>query len=120
MTKPGKSPVEHDDRTVIDFVREVLDDIRRRLRAGAQGPGATLDADECKKVLACLVDPPYPNSRPPDHGVDARDFAIRLHCARLIKSGVSAKSAVAETALKFGCSKWTVRAARRARHALKK
>jgi hypothetical protein len=43
-----------DDWTMIEYVREVLDDIRERLKVGAQGSGATLDADECVKVLACL------------------------------------------------------------------
>jgi hypothetical protein len=94
-----------------EYVIEVLDGIRKRLKAGAQGPGVTLDADECSKVLGALVDPSFPNSRPPSDGI--RETFIAIYCARLEKS-MPLKNAVIDTALKFNCSVSTVRAALKA------
>ena len=71
-----------------------------------------LSADECSKVLGALVDPAFPNSRPPHDGV--RDFAITIFCMKLERTGVSSKNAIADTAKHFGCSISTVRAALKA------
>jgi hypothetical protein len=95
------------DWAAIEYIREVLDDIRKRLRAGAEGPGATLDADECAKTLACLVDPAFPASRPP--GDSVREYSIDHFCARL-EQRMPLKNAIADTARHFGCSVSTVRA----------
>jgi hypothetical protein len=109
---------KHDDWIAIEYVREVLADVRKRLKAGAQGPGATLDADECQKVLACLVDPAFPNSRPPSDGL--REAAIAIYCTKLENAGVSLKNAVADTMQRFGCSRSIVFAARKAHTQSKK
>ena len=100
-----------DDWIVIEYVREVLTDVRKRLIAGSKGPGATLTPDECVKVLACLKDPPWPNRRPPQNGIERE--AIRIHCFKLENGGMPRARAVAETAKLFGCSKWVVNEARR-------
>jgi hypothetical protein len=99
------------DWTEIEYIREVLDDVRKRLKAGAQGPGTTLDADQCAKTLACLVDPAFPNSRPP--GDSTRELAINIFCMKLEKR-MPLKNAVIDTAKHFGCSQSTVRAVRKA------
>jgi hypothetical protein len=103
--------IKRDDWAAIEYIIEVLDDVRKRLKAGAQGPGVTLDADECAKTLACLVDPAFPASRPPGDGV--REYRIDLFCARLEKR-MPLKNAIADTAKHFGCSQSTVRAVRKA------
>jgi len=72
-----------------EYVIEVLDDIRKRLKAGAQGPGAILDADECVKVLGALVDPAYPNSRPPADAV--REYSIYAFYMKLKRAGMRRK-----------------------------
>ena len=113
---PGRRAPRRED-AAIEYVIQVLDDIRKRLRAGAQGPGVTLDAEECVKVLGALVDPAFPNSRPPSDG--AREFAIYLFCMKLGWTGVSSKNAIdknaiTDTAKHFGCSISTVRAALKA------
>jgi hypothetical protein len=105
------------DWAATEYVIEMLDDIRKRLKVGAQGPGVTFDADECAKVLGALVDPSFPNSRPPHDGV--REFAIYLFCLKLGWTGVSSKNAIdknaiADAAEHFGCSISTVRAALKA------
>jgi hypothetical protein len=99
----------NDDWFAIEHVIEVLNDIRKRLKAGAQGPGATLDADECAKVLGAMADPAFPNSRPPADTV--REFSIYTFCMKLEQSGMPSKNAIANTAEHFGCSVSTVRAA---------
>jgi hypothetical protein len=103
-----------DEWIAIEYVIEVLDDIRKRLRAGSEGPGATLDADECVKVLGCLVDPPFPNSRPPLTWLEKQDAVapIAQYCLNL-ESSKPLKVAVKETAEHFHCSTSTVYAARR-------
>jgi hypothetical protein len=98
--------IKRDDWAATEYIIEVLDDIRKRLRAGAQGPGTTLDADQCAKTLACLVNPAFPNSRPPGDGV--RDYGIDLFCARL-EQRMPLKNAIIDTAEHFGCSISTVR-----------
>ena len=46
---------EPNDWIVVEYVREVLDNVRKRLRTGSVADGAiTLTADECLKALACL------------------------------------------------------------------
>jgi hypothetical protein len=99
-----------DDWTAVEYVIEVLDDIRRRLKAGAQGPGVTLDADECTKVLGALVDPPWPKGRPPESGTEQATIAI--YCFKLEREGYSVEAAVKATANALGCSVSTVYAAR--------
>lgn len=103
-----------DDWIAIEYVREVLDDFRRQLKAGATGSGATLTLtpDDCVKLLGCLEDPPWPNRRPPQNDIE-RIF-IGIHCFKLENGGMPRKRAVAETSKFFGCSKWTVNAALRA------
>jgi hypothetical protein len=102
---------EPTDWEVIEYTCEVLADIRQRLKAGAAGPGATLDADECVKVLACLADPPFPNHTPADNTL--RDAAIVQHfwiCRRTMKR----MQAVAATAKHFQETRWVVNEALRA------
>jgi hypothetical protein len=107
---------KHDEWAVIEYVNEVLDDVRKRLRLGSKGAGATLTADECVKVLACLKNAPRPNSRPPKDWFAKQDAIepIARYCFDLEKSGVVLKNAVADTAKHFGCSTSTVYAARKA------
>jgi hypothetical protein len=105
------TPMANNDWAATEYIIEMLNDIRKRLKAGAQGPGTTLDADQCAKTLACLVDPPFPNSRPPGDG--NRQLAINIFCARLERR-MSSKNAIADTAEHFGCSISTVRTALKA------
>jgi hypothetical protein len=104
-----------DDWGAIEYVREILDDVRKRLMVGAEGPGATLTADECVKVLFCMKNPPNPNSRPPqDRSMkQAASDEIALYC-RDLEKGKRLKAAVDMTAEHFGCSTSKVRAARKA------
>jgi hypothetical protein len=108
-----------DEWTVVEYTREVLADIRQRLKAGATGPGATLDAAECTKVLATLTDPPFPNSRPPDLDAECTDAGIYIDCV-LRQRGMPRAQAVAETAKYFRVSKWRVNAVLRDRFQLRK
>jgi hypothetical protein len=100
----------------IEYVIEVLDDVRKRLVVGGKGAGVTLTADECKKVLFCLKNPPWPNSRPPDDGFSkqAAITAMARYCCDLESNGAALKNAVLDTAKHFRCSTSTVYAARRA------
>ncbi len=98
---------KHNDHIAVEYVREVLVDIRRRLKAGADGASVTLDADDCLKILACLAEPAYPNGQPPKDDVRAVYIAIHFH--RLMAAGASRKNAIADTAAHFGCSTSTVR-----------
>lgn len=100
-----------DDWVAIEYVREVLDDVRKRLRAGSKGPGVTLTQDECVKVLGYLKDPPWPNCRPPKN--DLEQISLYIHCLALEDGGMPRNLAVGETAKFFGCSKWKVNDARR-------
>lgn len=102
-----------DDWITIEHVRDVLDDIRQRLSVGSTGGGATLSADECVNVLACLKDPAWPSNRPPDPGKEFRQTAIRIHLIKLERAGKSPASAIAETARAFKVSKGIVRKVRR-------
>jgi hypothetical protein len=90
-------------------VHKVLDDVRERLTAGAEGPGATLTADECVKVLGCLKNPPNPNSRPRRDGFLAASMAY--YCRNLEKGGASPKSAIEKTMQHWECKRSTVYAA---------
>jgi hypothetical protein len=101
----------NEDRIAVDYVREVLADIRKRLAAGAKASGTTLvlNADECRKLLGCLKDPPYPAGAPID---SMNAVAITLYYAKRLKAGVPAKRAVADTMQRFRCSRSTVFAAR--------
>jgi hypothetical protein len=108
-------PTKPDNWMAMEYVREVLDDVRKRLMAGAEGPGATLTADECVKVLGCMKNPPDPNSRPPKDWM-AKQAAIApivRYCFDLEKSE-PLKNAVAMTAKHFGCSTSKVYGARKA------
>jgi hypothetical protein len=105
-------PTEPDNWVAIEYVREVLDDVRNRLMAGADGPGATLTADECVKVLGCMKNPQWPNSRPPKNPLDAVSMAG--YCRKLEKGGMSMKSALDETMKHFGCKRSTLYAALKA------
>jgi hypothetical protein len=104
-----------DDWAAMEYVREILDDVRRRLSAGAEGPGATLTADECVKVLGCMKTPPNPNSRPRQDRELKQQASdeIALYCRDLVEKGESLKAAVELTAKQFGCSTSKVRAARK-------
>ena len=99
-----------DEWVVIDFVREVVGDIRGQLRRGAKGQGVTLtlSADDCTKLLGCIQLPAWPKGRPPEF-TGSRDFAIALRCRGLEQGGMAHKEAIAETAKQFGCSTKTVR-----------
>jgi hypothetical protein len=101
-----------DEWAAIEYVVEVLNDVRKRLRAGAAETGATLTADECMKVLACLKNPPNP-SHSPKQAADIQQFRIAMHCLDLEDAGVPLKSAVAETMQRFGVSRSTIFAARK-------
>ncbi len=68
--------------------------------------------DECVKALGCLKDPPWPNRRPPQNGIQRE--LIRIHCFNLENGGMTRTRAVAETAKFLGYSKWVVNKALRA------
>jgi transketolase N-terminal domain/subunit len=103
-------PTESDDWLVTKCVIEMLDDVRRRLRAGAEGPGATLTADECFNVLGCLKNPTMPNSRPRKSGTEAlsKGFAIAGYYSRLVKGGMFPKDAIDNAMQRFDCKRSTV------------
>jgi hypothetical protein len=106
-----------DHGVAMEYVREILDDVRKRLMAGAEGAGATLTltADECVKVLYSMKNPPNHNSRPRQGGFEkqAASDEIALYCRDLEKAE-PLKSAVAMTAKHFGCSTSKVYGARKA------
>jgi hypothetical protein len=108
-------PTEPDVWVLTECVIEILNDVRRRLMAGAEGPGATLTADECTTVLGCLKNPARPSSRPPqDWGEKQAAIApIARYCFDLEKDE-PLKTAVAMTAKHFGCSTSKVYSARKA------
>jgi hypothetical protein len=101
-----------DEWAGIEYIIEVLDDVRKRLRAGAKGPGTTLTPDECLKVLACLKDPPNP-AHAPKQTAGIRQTYIAMCCLDLEDDGVPLKAAVTSTMQRFGCSRSTVYAARK-------
>jgi hypothetical protein len=98
-------PKRDDDRAAVEYVREFLADIRAQLRAGAKGPGVVLrlDDDDCVKMLACLKDPPYPNSRPSK--VPIMKVAILYYAQRRYREGALKKTIVAEVMERFNCSR---------------
>lgn len=84
-----------------------LQKVRARLKAGAEGSGATLNAAECDFVLRKL---PKPTGRPMlEHEAIA---PLVEFCAELEKTE-PLKSAVAKTAEHFHCSVSKVRAMRK-------
>jgi hypothetical protein len=105
------------DWLLINEVQDVVDGVRKRLRAGEEGHGITLTltADECTKVLACLKDPPQPSSRPRKDGIEkaANEAEIAMHYCRLVKDGAPPKNAVTDTMKHFDCSRSSVFEARR-------
>jgi hypothetical protein len=107
---------KYDAWVATEYTIEVLDDVRRRLRVGSNGAGAMLTADECVKLLACLKNPPWPNSRPPQDwfAKQGASALIARYCFDRENSGAALKNAVADTAEHFGCSTSTVYAARKA------
>jgi hypothetical protein len=107
-------PPKPDNWLAMQYVREVLADVHKRLMAGAEGPGATLTADECVKVLGCMKNPPNPNSRRPQDRWMKQQASdeIALYCRDLEKDE-ALKTAVAMTAKHFGCSTSKVRSARK-------
>jgi hypothetical protein len=100
-----------DDWAAVEYAIEVLNDVRKRLRAGADGPGATLTADECVKVLACLKNPPNP-AHARKRGIGIHQFQTAMFCFDLEDVGTPVKNAVAKTMQHFDCSRSTVLAAR--------
>jgi hypothetical protein len=94
---------DRDEWEAVEYVREVLADIRQRLAVGATGPGVTLDADECEKLLACLTDPPYPGGRPPKDDLDKA--GLKLFCAHRLREGVPLKAVVSLAIERFKCSR---------------
>jgi len=103
------------DRQVIEDVRELLHNVRKRLKAGAEGEGAvlTLSSDECLKLEACIKSPPDPPGKPPQKGQDYRQMNIAHHCLSLEGTGMSLKAAIQETMQYFGCKRTTVYACRK-------
>ncbi|MFY9958804.1 hypothetical protein [Bradyrhizobium sp.] len=89
----------------------MIDNIRKRLKAGSEASGITLTADECDLLLRNLKTPSAPNSRKPQ----ANPIDIKLYCLQLQRGGMSPSDAVAKTATHFSCSKWSVNAALRLR-----
>jgi hypothetical protein len=87
----GKAAI--DEWVAWDFLREAIDDIRAQLKAGSEGCGTKLTADDCVKVLACLKMPPRPEGR------------------QLQQHGMRPKDAIADTMKRFACSRATVYAA---------
>jgi hypothetical protein len=100
------------DWEITKCIIEILDDVRKRLRAGAEGPGATLSADECFNVLGCLKNPTWPNNRRPQDRSEKQQASdeIALYCRDLEKDE-PLKTAVTMTAEHFGCSTSKVRTA---------
>jgi hypothetical protein len=108
----SKRKNDFDEWAAIEYVIEILDDVRKRLRAGVAGSGATLTADECEKVLACLKNPPNPAHAPKQDSI--QQYRIAMFCFDLEDAGVKVKNAVAATVHHFGVSRSTVYAARKA------
>jgi hypothetical protein len=106
-----KSITKRDDWTAFEYACEMIDDIRKRLKAGSEASGAALTADECDLVLRNLKTPPAPNNRKPN----SDPIGIKLYCLQLQRGGMSPSDAVAKTATHFSCSKWSVNAALRLR-----
>lgn len=82
----GKSKNDYGEWAAIEYVVEVLNDVRQRLHVGAQGAGATLTADECVKVLACLKNPPNP-AHAPKQDISIQQYRIAMHCFDLEDAG---------------------------------
>jgi hypothetical protein len=94
---------KHDDWAAYEHAREVLDDVRKRLRAGAEKDGAMLSADECHKLLLVLKPTPKPSHR---KAVDP--VGIKMRYLKLRRDGMLRSNAIAETAVYFDTSKWMV------------
>jgi hypothetical protein len=109
-------PTPPDDWEITKLVIEILDEVRGRLMVGAEGPGATLTADDCTTVLGCLKNPTFPNNRQPQDRVLKQQHSdeIALYCRDLVEKGEQLKNAVATTAKHFGCSTSKVYGARKA------
>jgi hypothetical protein len=101
----GKAAI--DEWVAWDFLREAIDDIRAHLKAGSEGCGTKLTADDCVKVLACLKMPPRPEGRPPKNGT----YRIAFYFRQLQQNGMRPKDAIADTMKRFACSRATVYAA---------
>jgi hypothetical protein len=109
----GNDNNDFDEWAAIEYVIEILDDVRKRLRTGAAGSGATLTADECVKVLACLKNPSSP-AHAPRQDTNIQQFRIAMYCFDLEDAGMSIKNAVAATMQHLGVSRSTVYMARKA------
>ena len=102
---------QHDDWAAYEYARDMIEDIRKRLKAGSENQGAALTPDECDFVLRNLETPSAPNSRNPQ----SDPIGVKLYCLQLQRGGMQPSDAVAKTATHFSCSKWSVNAALRLR-----
>jgi hypothetical protein len=98
-----------EDWIAFEWTRDVLDDVRCRLKEGAKGAGTILSADESEKVPKWLADPSQPVGAPPDVDIFVRNHAIHRRYRELRKRGLSSAQAICETAKRYGVSKWVVR-----------
>ena len=104
-----------DDWWAYNHAIDVLDEVRERLEAGANGSGCVLTAIECEKLLLGLRDPPRPRGRPPADKLEAatREGAIASHYRRLLAANMQPKNAVIDTMAAFDCSRSEVFRARK-------
>jgi hypothetical protein len=90
---------------------EILADLRKRLLAGAEGPGVTLSAKECERLVFSIAYPKRPKGTP------VRNIAARATIAGTCRGyealGKPLKEAVQLTAKEFEVSPSTVYSARK-------
>jgi hypothetical protein len=89
---------------------EILADLRKRLLAGAEGPGLTLSAKECERLAFSIAYPKRPKGTPVKNSVGRAMIAGA--CIGYEALGNPLKEAVRLTAKEFEVSPATVYSAR--------
>jgi hypothetical protein len=107
--------IKRDDWAAYEYACEMVEDIRKRLKAGGEGSGVTLTPDDCDLVLGNLRYPSPPNSRPARNWYEElRAIEPIARYCRDLEKNMSLKNAVADTEKRFDCKRSTVYAARKA------